>query len=408
MIIREYRKEDLGEVMQLFYDTVHTVNRRDYTEEQVNAWAPEKWETGDWEQSFADHDSVVAEENGRLIGFGDMDETGYLDRLYVHRDFQRQGVGSGICGVLESRAKDKKLTVHASVTSVPFFESRGYRAVREQQVERDGVLLTNFVMERERPRRYEAIDKVGRAAVDTGLCRAIVLKGSIGRGDDDAYSDIDMYVVTAEGDFQAFLDKRLECLKSYGNIVFWEENQFSAPQLLAIYENGLHVDLYTVTAENMEHSDPVKVHYDPEGIFADYLWDRPEMSPAELAASFSSALYYMVEADTAYCRKNYAWTARILDSSVAESARLLRFLYDRQYAFLGLKKLNEIVPPERFRLVEEAYANLREGGFQRANECVMELLELFLNETEEAVKSALNLGFYRWMQKNINNTLFRP
>ena len=158
----------------------------------------------------------------------------------------------------------------------------------------------------------------------------------------------------------------------------------------------------------MEHSDPVKVHYDPEGIFADYLWDRPEMSPAELAASFSSALYYMVEADTAYCRKNYAWTARILDSSVAESARLLRFLYDRQYAFLGLKKLNEIVPPERFRLVEEAYANLREGGFQRANECVMELLELFLNETEEAVKSALNLGFYRWMQKNINNTLFRP
>ena len=40
MIIREYRKEDLGEVMQLFYDTVHTVNRRDYTEEQVNAWAP--------------------------------------------------------------------------------------------------------------------------------------------------------------------------------------------------------------------------------------------------------------------------------------------------------------------------------------------------------------------------------
>ena len=64
--------------------------------------------------------------------------------------------------------------------------------------------------------------------------------------------------------------------------------------------------------------------------------------------------------------------------------------------------------PERFRLVEEAYANLREGGFQRTNECVMELLELFLNETEEAVKSALNLGFYRWMQKNINNTLFRP
>ena len=41
--------------------------------------------------------------------------------------------------------------MHASITARPFFEQRGYRVVRQQQVERGGVLLTNFVMEKVRP-----------------------------------------------------------------------------------------------------------------------------------------------------------------------------------------------------------------------------------------------------------------
>ncbi len=40
-LIRKYRNEDCGQILKLFYDTVHTVNRRDYSEEQVNAWAPD-------------------------------------------------------------------------------------------------------------------------------------------------------------------------------------------------------------------------------------------------------------------------------------------------------------------------------------------------------------------------------
>ena len=42
------------------------------------------------------------------------------------------------------------ILVHASITARPFFEKRGYRVIKEQKVERQGVLLTNFVMEKER------------------------------------------------------------------------------------------------------------------------------------------------------------------------------------------------------------------------------------------------------------------
>lgn len=40
------------------------------------------------------------------------------------------------------------MVTHASVTVGPFFELRGYAVRQEQQVEREGVLLTNYIMEK--------------------------------------------------------------------------------------------------------------------------------------------------------------------------------------------------------------------------------------------------------------------
>lgn len=81
-----------------------------------------------------------------IIGFGDISKAGYLDRLYVHKDHQKKGVGAAICTRLEN-AIGGKIVTHASITARPFFENRGYKVIREQQVKRQGVVLTNFVME---------------------------------------------------------------------------------------------------------------------------------------------------------------------------------------------------------------------------------------------------------------------
>ncbi len=39
MVIREYQPTDCKEILRLFYDTVHSVNLKDYTEEQLAVWA---------------------------------------------------------------------------------------------------------------------------------------------------------------------------------------------------------------------------------------------------------------------------------------------------------------------------------------------------------------------------------
>ena len=146
MTLRDYTKTDCAELAELFYDTVHTVNAKDYTQEQLDAWATGEVNLEAWNESFQAHHTVVAEMDDKIVGFGDMDETGYLDRLYVHKDYQRRGVAAAICDALEQRTKAAEFTTHASITARPFFEKRGYTVAREQQVERRGVLLTNFVM----------------------------------------------------------------------------------------------------------------------------------------------------------------------------------------------------------------------------------------------------------------------
>lgn len=144
--IREYRPSDCKELTELFYNTVHTVNRADYTKEQLDAWAPGGANLQEWNRSFLENECLVAVKNHMIIGFGDISKTGYLDRLYVHKDHQKKGVGSAICTRLEKTIGGKIVT-HASITARPFFENRGYKVIKKQQVKRRGVVLTNFVME---------------------------------------------------------------------------------------------------------------------------------------------------------------------------------------------------------------------------------------------------------------------
>ena len=143
MILRAYRGSDLPAILSLFRDTVHTVCARDYTRSQLDAWAPAEPDAAAWDASLRAHRTLVAEEDGSILGFADLAEDGYLDRLYVHRDWQGRGVASALCAALPGARR-----THASITARPFFERRGWRVVKEQRVERRGVALTNFVMEK--------------------------------------------------------------------------------------------------------------------------------------------------------------------------------------------------------------------------------------------------------------------
>lgn len=149
MQLREYITSDCEQLSKLFFQTVHSVNAKDYTKEQLDVWATGTVDLKEWDKSFTEHYTVVAIDNNIIVGFGDIDKTGYLDRLYVHADYQGKGVATAICNRLE-QAVQGKITTHASITAKPFFEKRGYKVVKEQQVERQGIYLINFCIEKNR------------------------------------------------------------------------------------------------------------------------------------------------------------------------------------------------------------------------------------------------------------------
>lgn len=158
MIIRKYHPSDCSRLAELFYQTVHTVNKQDYTREQRNAWASGDVDLAAWNRSFLEHYTLVAVEEDKILGFGAIDETGYLDRLYVHKDHQREGIASRLCDKLEAHIPGS-IQTHASITAKPFFQKRGYKVIKEQQVERRGILLTNFVMLLEKEEKKAAEKK---------------------------------------------------------------------------------------------------------------------------------------------------------------------------------------------------------------------------------------------------------
>ncbi len=151
MKIRCYGARDAPQLARLFYGTVHSVNRLDYSEEQVRAWAPIVPNPEEWHARMAGRRTLVAEEGGEVVGFAELEDDGHLGMLYVCGDAVGRGVGQRLYQAVEREGRRRglgQIFTEASITARPFFERQGFRVVREQTVSRRGVSMTNFAMEK--------------------------------------------------------------------------------------------------------------------------------------------------------------------------------------------------------------------------------------------------------------------
>jgi UDPglucose--hexose-1-phosphate uridylyltransferase len=149
--VRLLDEGELSQLIDLFRDTVRTVNIRDYTASQVVAWAPDVIHPAEWRTRFADQRVFVFECDGEPTGFASYEADGHLDMFYVHARRQRRGIGATLLNALEADANSRGLSRiygEISVTARPFFESRGYVHLAEQTVRVRGVTFTNHRMEK--------------------------------------------------------------------------------------------------------------------------------------------------------------------------------------------------------------------------------------------------------------------
>ena len=150
MELRRFSREDLEEILALFYQTIHQVNAADYSPAQLEAWAPAQPDRSRW-TTLEENYALVAWEKGRIVGFGDLAADGLLDRLFVRFDCQGKGVGTALLQGLEAQAArqgNAGILTFASITARPFFQRHGYRELEALEAVRNGQRLLHYKMEK--------------------------------------------------------------------------------------------------------------------------------------------------------------------------------------------------------------------------------------------------------------------
>lgn len=149
--IRLFQAQDAEQVAQLFHDTVRAINRQDYSQAQVTAWAPEDLHFRNWAEVCASRFTYVADAAGMILGFGELEANGHIDCFYCHKEYQRQGIGHQIYQAIAAKALElglDRLVVEASITALPFFQRQGFVVLQKQQVDCRGQTLINYAMEK--------------------------------------------------------------------------------------------------------------------------------------------------------------------------------------------------------------------------------------------------------------------
>jgi putative acetyltransferase len=150
--IRRYRPGDLAGLIALFRDTVRRINRRDYSDQQVMAWAPDEIDARQWTHRFDNKMVWVADLDGVPVGFLDVARDGQIDMLYVHADHQGTGIASRLLRTVETSAHTRgllRLFTEASITARPFFERRGFRVIARQKIRRWAQEFINYRMDKQ-------------------------------------------------------------------------------------------------------------------------------------------------------------------------------------------------------------------------------------------------------------------
>jgi putative acetyltransferase len=149
--IRPYRTNDVADLVTLFRASVRSIGRRDYTESQVHAWAPDLIDHDSFARRCAAKSTWIAECEHRIAGFSDIEPDGHIDMLYVEPDFQRRGVARALLGHIEKIAQTRgleRLYTEASITARPVFEAIGFHVIAAQTVTVRSESMTNYRMEK--------------------------------------------------------------------------------------------------------------------------------------------------------------------------------------------------------------------------------------------------------------------
>jgi putative acetyltransferase len=100
----------------------------------------------------ADALAIATLYHGIIRGFAELEDNGHIGAVYIHADYQREGIASALLDEVEKEAVACGATcisTDASITAEPFFAKRGFETVVAQDIDYHGQIFRNYRMRKQ-------------------------------------------------------------------------------------------------------------------------------------------------------------------------------------------------------------------------------------------------------------------
>jgi putative acetyltransferase len=149
--LRRATIDDLTDIQKMFVATINQVCAKDYTAAQLNLWTSGADNGDRWTSKLTSQYFLVATAERQIVGFASLENNDNVDLMYVHKDYQRQGIADLLLTALETEAirnGTKTLKSDVSKTAKSFFEKKGFATITAQNRIIELVEIINYRMEK--------------------------------------------------------------------------------------------------------------------------------------------------------------------------------------------------------------------------------------------------------------------
>ncbi len=104
--INKFEKEMIADLWQVYFTAIRLICVKDYSDEQVNAWAPDNFDMKLFEERQENLNPFVAKMGSKVVGYADLQPNGLIDHFFVHGKYQSMGVGGALMNSILKKGHD--------------------------------------------------------------------------------------------------------------------------------------------------------------------------------------------------------------------------------------------------------------------------------------------------------------
>jgi len=229
------------------------------------------------------------------------------------------------------------------------------------------------------PNHQKFIERFVTACQADERVLAAFLGGSNVRGTADAYSDVDLCVITTAQAFEEFFNGREALLRLSGDLVFLED--FEIPDIaFFIFSDGTEGELYFGSESHLDqiHSGPYRMLLDKKNILAEAVFSEHEPVPSEQIEKLRRHIYWfwhdLSHFITAMGRGQLWWAqgqVEILRSICVNLARLRHNFTDADAGEEPYFKIENAMPVEQLEGLRETFCPMEKEAMLKAGFAIL-------------------------------------